>query len=142
MKKMILFLVAFGVVSSLKAENLITTTLLDHVAIVTQFHSGETRLALVDSVVQIGSVKGKSILDLQAGFSGETAPDAGEVTGANFIAGGFLKVSSLLGTKVNFPAHWRFLNSIEHGVKVDYDFREEDTSVSYQVGLAFTLAPK
>ena len=50
----------------------IKTTLTEHVVTVTQFKSRETRLAALDSVILIGNVGGKSVLDLQAGFSGTT----------------------------------------------------------------------
>lgn len=120
----------------------IVSTLVDHVTTVTQFRSGETHLALMDSVVQIGKVNGGSILDLQAGFSGDVKPDASEPRGMNFLGGGFLKVSSLLKGKINFPSHWTFLNSIEHGAVVIYDFRDKVWRGGYQVGLAFSLNPK
>lgn len=142
MKKALVVVVALLFASVAKAENLIVSTLLDHVGLITQFKSGETKLALVDSVVRIGNTKGKSILDLQLGFNGETKPEAGEVSGANLLAGGFLKISSLIGSKVNFPEHWSFLRSLEYGPAVSYDFREEKTFFSFQAGLAFSLSPK
>lgn len=122
-------------------EDLITSTLLSHVMTVTQFQSGQTNLALVDSVVQIGSMNGHSIFDLQAGFSGDVAPQPGEEK--NFLlAGGFLKVSSLIKDKVHFPDHWQFLNSLEHGPTLFYNFKEKQWQGSYQIGLAFGLNPK
>lgn len=124
------------------AQDQITATLLDHVMTVTQFHGTDTRIALVDSVVQLGSVKGKSIFDLQAGFSGDTNPDAGDPSGINYIAGGFLKVSSLLNTDSIYPEHWKFLRAIEHGPVAMYDFRTKEIEAYYQAGLAFGLAPK
>lgn len=136
--------VAAGLVlcAAVAHADMVAATLIDHVAPVTQFKSGETKLAVVDSVIQVGSVNGKSLFDLQAGFSGETAPQSGEVTGANFIVGGFFKVSSLLNGHVKFPAHWDFLKAVEHGVAYTYDLREKRDYVSYQVGLAFSLQPK
>lgn len=142
MKKLVMFLGLFLVSQSVKAEGLVEATLLDHVSTVTQFKSGETKLALVDSVVLIGQSNGNSILDLQLGFNAETKPASGEVSGANFIAGGFLKVSSFLKDKINFPPHWEFLRSLEHGATYSYDFREKEWFGSYQVGLAFKVSPK
>lgn len=127
--------------AAMARAEMITATLIEHVSPVTQIKNGETKLALVDSVVQIGSYKGKSIFDLQAGFSGETAPQAGEAAGANLIVGGFLKVSSLI-PQTKFPEHWAFLKAVEHGVAYTYDFREKRDYVSYQIGLAFALQPK
>lgn len=142
MKKFILFILCMTAVVFLKAENMIVSTLIDHVGPVTQFQSGETKLALMDSVVQIGKIKGKSILDLQLGFNGETKPEAGEVTSANFLTGGFLKISSLVGENVNYPAHWTFLSSLEHGPFLHYDLREKVWRGGYQAGLFFSLDPK
>lgn len=142
MKKMIMLVAVLLMGASAKAEDVIKTTLLDHVTTVTMFKSGESNLALMDSVVLLGSVDGKSIFDLQAGFSGETQPASDEPTGASLLVGGFFKVSSLLNTKAKFPAHWEFLRSLEHGVSYVYDFREKRDFVAYQVGLAFSLNPK
>lgn len=149
MKKLLaVFLVGgminLGLVSSGHADeigDLIKTTLIDHVTTVTQFKSGETKVALKDSVVLIGSYDGRSILDLQVGISAETAPSADEVTGGNLIFGGFLKLSSLVKNKIKLADHWKFLNSIEYGVAWDYDTREKADYASFQVGLAFGLAP-
>lgn len=141
MKKIIASLILLGSVSSVSAADLITSTLLDHVMTVTQFQSGETRLALMDSIVQIGAHDGKSIFDLQVGLNGNTKPEPGEVQAANLVAGGFLKFNSFTGL-IKFPAHWEFLNGIEHGPAVYYDFRQKDWEGGYQVGLAFDLAPK
>lgn len=142
MKKLILFILCMTAVVFLKAENMIVSTLIDHVGPVTQFQSGETKLALMDSVVQIGKIKGESILDLQLGINGETKPDAGEVTSANFLAGGFLKVNSLIGENVTYPPHWKFLSSLEHGPFLHYDFRKKGFYGGYQAGLFFSLDPK
>lgn len=144
MKKLFLALclIAGTAVPSKAYDPVVVGTLLDHVTTVTQVASGETRLALLDSVVLIGNRYGHSILDLQVGFSGDTKPEIGEPSGASFLAGGFFKISSLLKDKVHFADHWKFLNALEHGVSYSYDFREKRDYVSYQVGLAFTLNPK
>lgn len=140
MKKMLF--VAVMLMAGIAKADMVSLTLLEHVMPVTQFRSGETRIALVDSIVQIGSYNGKSILDLQAGFNGDTKPEAGEVSGANLIGGGFLKVSSLISSSVHYPERWRFLQSVEHGPFVNYDFREKNWFGGYQAGLAFSLSPK
>lgn len=141
MKKLLIAVALLFLAVKSQAADQIVTTLLDHVTVCTQFSSGETKLALLDSVIQVGKINGRSILDLQAGFSGDTAPDPEEPSGANFLVGAFFKVSSLIGDRLNLPEHWRFLNSIEHGPSFSYDLREKDTYISYQVGLAFTLYP-
>lgn len=129
-------------VAPVKSEDLVSLTLLDHVMAVTQFRSGETNIALVDSIVRIGSTNGESVFDLQAGFNSNVKPDSGEVAGANLIVGGFFKVSSLVKDKIKFPDHWKFLNSIEHGPVYFYDLRDKDDFIGYQVGLAFSLQPR
>ena len=140
MKKLLIAVLLLSPMS-LKAENMVISTLIDHIGPVTQFQSGKTKIALMDSVVQIGSIKGKSILDLQAGINGNTKPEEGQVTSANFIAGGFLKLNSLTAGNVNFPEHWKFLSSLEHGPFLIYDFRLKGFYGGYQCGLSFSLNP-
>jgi len=121
-----------------KCEDMVIKTLIDHVGPATQFFSGKTKLALVDSVIQVGSVKGKSIFDLQAGYNQNSDGSKGDM----LFGGGFLKISSLLQDSVTFPEHWKFLNSLEHGPILVYDFKNGDWRGAYQVGLAFGLNPK
>lgn len=144
MKKILMFTISLLTVVWLKAEdgNLIESTLLNHVMTVTQFQNGKTKLALMDSVIQIGKYKNRSIFDLQAGFNGNTRPQSGEPNSANLVLGGFLKVSPFLAELVIFPEHWKFLSSLEHGFALNYDTREQVWRGSYQVGLAFTLNPQ
>lgn len=142
MKKLMLLLFALLVTGAIHADDQITSALLDHVATVTQFKNGETKLALVDSVIQVGSIEGRSLFDFQLGFNGNTKPQAGEVSAANLVAGGYFKVSSLLWTKLVYPDQWKFLKALEHGVAYQYDFRDHHGFVCYQVGLAFGLQPK
>jgi hypothetical protein len=142
MKKMFVIVGVLLIANSLKAADLITTTLLDHVMPVTQVVSKDTKMALVDSVIQIGSKNKRSIVDLQAGFSGEVKPEPGDVSGVNLIAGGFFKVNTLLSDVINYPDHWKFLNSLEWGPVYFYDFREKRDYAGIQFGLAFSLQPK
>jgi hypothetical protein len=90
----------------------------------------------------IGKYKGRSIVDLQFGLSAKTNPEPGEATGGNFLVGGLFKVSSLLKDVVILPEHWKFLNSIEHGVGYYRDTREKNGYWTYSAGLAFGLNPK
>ena len=138
----LMVMMTMGANKPVKAQGLIESTLLDNVMTVTQFQSGRTKVALMDSVILIGKANGKSIFDLQAGINGDTKPDGQDQNGATFLAGGFFKVSSLMADKVSFPDHWKFLNSIEHGPALMYDFREKLWRGSYQVGLSFGLNPK
>lgn len=145
MKKTVLTIGLILMTSMLKAAegDLVTATLLDHVMPVTQFQNGTTKIALVDSIIQIGNSNDGSILDLQAGFSGDTRPEPGDPRGVNWIAGGFFKISTLLRGKLHLPEHWKFLNSLEYGPALFYDGRTKEWTGSYiQVGLAFTLNPK
>lgn len=142
MRKPLLFLATILATPAIWSQGIIETTLLDHVSTVTQFKNGETKLALMDSIVLIGHKKGKSVFDIQAGFSGETKPEPNGIRGANIVVGGFLKINTLIQDNVSFPVQWEFLNSLEHGISYVYDFREKKDYVSYQVGLAFDLDPK
>lgn len=141
MKKVMLTILFMLAVSKVHADDIFLKTLTEHVTTVTQFKSGETKLALMDSVLLIGKINGSSVLDIQAGFSGNTRPEAGKTTAADVTAGVFFKVSSLIRGRVQFPPEWTFLNSIEHGPFFNYDFREHRSLGGYQVGLAFTLNP-
>jgi len=143
MKKLLFTIITVLALShGAKADDIFTATLLDHVMTVTQIKSGETTLALVDSVVQIGSYNKLSILDLQAGFSNNVKPESNEAAGANWMVGGFFKISTLLKDKIHFPDQWKFLNSLEHGPVYFYDLRTKKDFVGYQIGLAFGLNPK
>lgn len=139
MRKMILALLLLCSASVAKsADNLIRTTLLDHVTTVTQFRSGETRLAMMDSVILIGDIGGKSVLDIQVGFNGATKPEESEVTAANILASGWLKIRQ----SIRYAPEWEFLNAVEHGPYIAYDFRRDGWYGGYQIGLPFDLNPK
>lgn len=142
MRKLLTVAILIYSVSFANAENIIESTLLDHVVTVTQFRSGKTNLALLDSIVRIGSINESSILDIQAGFSGATKPEPGQSAAANLVAGAFLKVNPFLDSYVSFPEHWKFLSSLEHGAYINYDAREKAWYGGYQAGLAFGLNPK
>ena len=142
MKKMLFVLVFFGL-GTLHAENLVELTLLDHVSVMTQFRSGETRLALLDSVILLGKHEGKSIVDIQFGFNGATKPEPGEVQAADLLAGGFLKWGVFTNKFLNVPEHWEFLKSLEYGSSLHYNFRDRIWQGNYiQVGLTFDLNPR
>lgn len=123
-------------------QDQVKAILIDHVGVVGQMTDGENKVAMVDSVIQFGSVNGYSVFDIQAGFAGNVKPDGSEEGGVNWLTGGFFKVSSLIRSKVNYPDHWKFLRAIEHGVKYEYDWTAKRDYVCYQFGLAFTLKPK
>ena len=144
MKHLYVLALAATLVSPAKALELtdqVTLTLLDHVTIASQIGDGEKTTALLDSVVLIGSTKGRSIMDLQIGFAGNVAPEPGQ-TGINWLANGFFKVSSLVRDRVNFADHWKFLNALEYGVGYSYDFTQKRDYLSAQIGLAFSAQPK
>ena len=149
MRKLLVAVVlsVFGVLPSLadttSLGEQITATLLDHVQTMAQFTTeGDTRLALLDSVVQVGKYNGSYIAGLQLGFSGETAPDAGDPNGVNYLAGVQIRLDPLFRQEVTVPEHWSFLRALEFGPGFHYDFRERHSFLNFQVGLAFTLNPK
>ena len=121
----------------------IKTTLLDHVQTVTQISdNGETKIALLDSIVQALQYKGEYLLNGQFGFPQNVDPDAGQTGGADFIAGLFVRLNPLVNRLVHYPDHWVFLQAIEHGPAWNYDFRTDENYFSYNIGLAFSLKPK
>lgn len=142
MKKFILFIGLLPMAMFVKAENLIETTLLNHVETVTQFRSGETKVALLDSVILIGKYNGSSILNIQVGLDGNTKPEAGQAQSVNYLAGAMLRVDPFLRPHIKLPAHWEFIRSLNHGAALYYDFRNSGWYGGYNVGLAFDLNPR
>jgi len=142
MKKLIALMFLFGCVGVCKAEDLIKTTLLDHVETVTRLRNGETKVALLDSVILIGNYKGSSILNLQFGFDSDTKPEAGETKGVNYLAGACLRLDPFLRPYIKLPPHWEFIRAVNHGPSLYYDFRNSGWYGGYNIGLAFGLAPK
>lgn len=135
-----LLLFIIGLTGLAQAEplgDMITTTLLSRVSAVSQFRSGETRAAAVDSIILIGKYEGKSILHLQAGFSKDPTTDEN----ASFIYGAQLRLDPFVNAKLNLPDAWQFLKSLEHGPALHWDQKEKIWIGSYQVGLAFGLNP-
>jgi hypothetical protein len=122
-------------------EDQFKLALLDHVDTVVQFRDNDTNIALMDSILMMGHRDGRSILDLQAGFGGETKPEPGEVNQANFLYGAMFNISSLIKDKIPFASDWKFLNSLEYGVAYTHDSRENNDYWSLQAGLTFTLNP-
>lgn len=144
MKRILVFVGSLMFVSSGFCQGLedqFKLALLDKVSTVSQFRSGETTLALMDSVIMIGQKNGRSILDLQAGFGSDTKPEPDQVAGANFLYGGVLHISSLVKDKIPFAPDWKFLNALEYGVAYTHDSRENSDFWSLQAGLSFTLNP-
>jgi hypothetical protein len=121
----------------------VNSSLIDHVGLVSQLDArGTTRAALLDSVVEIGNFQGSDFLDVQAGFTGDTQPDPNQPKGINYTAGLLLRVDPFIKAYVTFPDHWDFLKSIQHGPFFNYDFRDHQSYVGYQLGMAFKLEPK
>ena len=120
----------------------VRATLIDHVALATQVGDGNTRGAFVDSVLRIGRHEGRSIFDVQLGFTGVFDPDPGQVKFGNFVVGGILKANTFTTDKLNIPDHWVLLNSIEHGPHISYDTREKEEYFGYQIGVPFQPKPK
>lgn len=142
MKKIIfgLFLLA----SPLSAQglgDLIKATLLDHIGPVVHYDDkGNTRYALIDSVILIGRYKENPIFQGQVGLAGLTKPE-NQGDGLNLIAGGLVRVDPFFGEYVNIPDHWEFLKAVEWGPVGFYDFTEREWYSGIQVGLSFDLNP-
>lgn len=139
-------LLLLGFVSMSKAEGIgdqITTTLTDHVSAHSQWTTkGEHRLALMDAVILIGKMDGSAIAQGRFGFTAITNPDGGVERGSGYVADVYLNLSPFVRKYVKLAPHWTFLNSIEAGPSIGYDFRAHHTVYSFSVGLAFGLQPK
>lgn len=125
----------------------IKATLTDHVVATTLYgfsgnDQGPVKLALVDSVFRIGRLDGASIVDLQAGFFGNSNEVEGENQVGNWIAGGQLRVDPFIKKYVPLPAHYEFLKAIVHGPVAYWDFTNKEEFFGYGVGLSFDLNPK
>jgi hypothetical protein len=142
MKNILVAVCLLGLATSVKAGLLepIQATLIDHVEAVTQFDDhGNERISLLDSVLRIGSYEGETLFHVQAGFSGDTAPEQGQ--SANWLVGGMLRLDPFF-KGINTPEHWSFLKALEVGAGGYYDFETQDWFPAITVGLGFTLNPK
>lgn len=127
--------------SAIQIGDQVKATLLDHVTPVNQFAEEGNRVALMDSVILIGSTNGRSILDIQGGIVSDTRPESANEAGINWAAGALLKVSSLLRDDIKFADQYRFLNAIEYGLFINRDFTQEEWRWGAQIGLSFQLQP-
>jgi hypothetical protein len=112
-------------------------TILDHVEAVTQVQSGQTSVALLDSVILIGKYKGMSIGHVQAGVTSTIDGNP-----PSWLAGFCIRLDPFLKNLATLPEHYQFLKSIQHGPALHYNFREKVWRGSYNVSLAFGLEPK
>lgn len=119
-----------------------SATLLDHVSVTALVQSGETDVALLDSIIQIGKHNGEYLAGIQAGFSGSMNPEPGEVSGAGYLVGITLRLNPLIKDKVDFPPQWEFLRALEFGPSYHRDLRDNKDIWGVSVGLAFDPAPK
>jgi len=148
MKKMLIVLAAMTCANLSMAEDIrdyVKATLLDHVDLMTMYGFGEdqgpAKLAMVDSIIRIGSYQNSSILDIQGGFFGNSNEVEDENQVANWIGGAQLRVDTFLRGKIPFPLHWEFLNAVEHGPVAFRDFTNNKWFLGYSVGLSFGLEP-
>lgn len=144
MKKIILMLGLLCITNSAKADlgDQIKTSLINHVAACSQWTTtGENRLALLSSVVEIGQMNGSSIAQIRFGFTGITNPAGGVDRGAGYVGDFYINVSPFVRKYVKLNPDWTFLNSVEAGPSFAYDFREHHSYLSFSVGLAFGLQP-
>lgn len=143
MRKLFFAVVVVSLLPSLAKADLkdqIKLTLIDNVQAVTQIdRKGDLRPALLDSVVLLGSKGGTPLGSIQVGFAGSQNPGANG--SADLLVGAFVRVDPALKSKVNLPAHWEFLKSLEFGPAVHYSTQEKKWFGSIQLGLTFDLNP-
>lgn len=149
MRKLMLMITVLLLGQSVRSEglgDLIKTSLIDNVGLVAQYGFEDEdkdgpKMALVDSIIQIGSYKGDSLLDLQLGFFGDTKPEPGDTEAISYIGGAYLRLDPFVRNLVTLPEHWEFLKAIQFGPVAFYDFREKEWYGSLQVGLFFDPKP-
>ncbi len=144
MKKYVIIALILALPSFVHADlgDQITATLTDHVSAHTQYTTkGENRLALLDSIIIIGKYHGASIAQGRFGFTGIANPSGGVDRGAGYVADVFINAAPFIRDYVHLDDSWIFLNSLEVGPSLGYDFRSHHSIYSVSVGLAFGLNP-
>lgn len=144
MKRIMLFGLLLLGTSIVRADlgDQITSSLISHVSAHSQYTTtGENRLALLASIVQIGKMNGSSIGQLRFGFTGIMNPDKNVTAGAGYVADAYVNISPFVRKYVTLDPNWTFLNSIEMGPSIAYDLREHHSYLAFSVGLAFSLQP-
>lgn len=147
MKKIIAsMLLCFTCITNSHADALfsdqIDAALLNHVETLTQFTTdGEGRVALLDSVFQIGKFNNDYLVGAQAGYS-VSSKDAANETPSGYLVGVSLHLNSIVKQFVSFSPNWTFLNSLEYGPGYYYSFADHHAYGAFNVGLAFGLNPK
>lgn len=145
MKKLLAsFLLCFAFASKSHAElsDQIDAALLNHVETFSQFTTdGEGRVALLDSVFQVGKLNENYLAAFQAGYS-VSSKDAGTETPSGYLVGVSFHLNSVVKQFVSFSPNWTFLNSLEYGPGYYYSFADHHAYGAFNVGLAFGLNPK
>lgn len=149
MKKLLFMFMLFAIpsVHAIELGDYIKTTLLDNVTLsglygVRDSDQGAPKLAMTDSIIQIGRYKGSSLISLQAGFFGNTQEDTGEENAAvNWVFGGQFRLDPFVKERMPIQPTWEFLKSLQFGPAVFYDKTNHKWLPSLQVGLSFDLDP-
>lgn len=113
MKRLLLVVIAFlGLSVVAKADGIgdqIKTSLLGQIQPIHQYTThGDSRIALLDDVLQIGHFKGEYLGFAQVGPSTTVGSGDGRIEG--YLIGGSFNWSPVIRSFVNLPSGWRFLN--------------------------------
>lgn len=148
MKKMA-FLALFLLVGSVKAETIFVTNpnpdpfsilggqmkgaLVTHVQAVDQVTSEGNKIALVDSILLIGHLKHDYLAHGRFGYNATRNPD-GSYNGGGFQASLFFPLNNVLKSALAIPSQYQFLNGLQWGPSVGYDFGGRHDFISLDVG--------
>ena len=107
--------------------------LITHVQAVDQVTSKGNKLALVDSVLLAGHLKNDFIAHGRVGYSATRNPD-GTYTGGGMQASVFVPVNNIVKSIVVIPEQYAFLNGLQYGPSVGYDFAAHHDFFSIDIG--------
>ena len=92
-------------------------------------------------MINVGSYKGSSLLNIQLGFFGDPNKQPNEAQVASWIGGIQFRIDPFIKAYVPFDTDWVFLKSIQHGPSAFFDMTNDKWLISYQIGLSFGLSP-
>jgi len=100
-----------------------------------------TKLALTDTIVELGSYEGSSLWNIGAGFYGSPNSVEGENQVANWIITTQFRIDPFIKKHVPIKESWVFIKSIQHGPSASFDLTNHKWILAYQCGLGFSLNP-
>lgn len=141
MKKLLMFLLLFGLPLKVKADFLtdqIQTAFVGNAKTAIEFTTkGTTQLEFLDNFIEIGNWKGNRIAALDLGVLGTVLPDSGQFQGINWVTGGKIHLSPIFKDHVTFPSEWQFINTLEIDGRASYDWTAHHPHFGISIGYPF-----